>query len=183
MIIATRFRALLIGGAIAAGCPVAANAQAVLHFMALSTPPSTVGTCMPDDSAAAHAREKPRVRRSRLLIRDRDVGERDMLAFVDDAGRLVQYAEQDVRSKSMGASEGDVVEAHPTTSGAMAGVLIHQTVAMDVSALTSGVPLDTALHDMQAKAKHMSSHSPLTAEQGRRARALAAWLLKRCPAA
>lgn len=89
-----------ISSAILAVCtclvaPCSASAQAASYMTALAIPPSTVGTCMPDDGAVRGARpDTPRLRVSRLLMKTRSPGgDREIAVYVDDAGVARGYSE------------------------------------------------------------------------------------------
>jgi hypothetical protein len=168
-------RALLLG--VSSLIATTASGQEA-YFRQLEIPPNSAGTCMPVTTSAG----KRGSMAAHLLIMSVVPGqERDMSVIVDTLHQTVGYSEfESTTSARLGSNIGDVYVARFNRSGPAVSFAMHSITKMQVPDFKR---LDSvSLRKIGEYSKTVSTRRPLSAAEQNRAREIAEWLRKRCPA-
>ncbi len=154
--------------------------QPASYIATLVLPPPSAGTCVPVTTTTGRDRAKAPMRGHSLVMTTVEPdGRREMIAFTDSAGRVRSYVEMVMRMSGPTSSVGETVIAMVTPDNRVTGTLRRQTMAMTLPA--SGRIDTTAMRVMGERARITRARTGLSAPQQAQVRALAAWLVQRCP--
>jgi hypothetical protein len=147
------------------------------YFRSLEIPPNSAGTCMP----IPNKRGERVSFAGHLIIKSVIPGQdRDLTVFVDTLRRTIGYSELNSAYTGNGIGTLDLYVAAFKQPSRVIGFSTHSTTKMPVPDLAH---IDTAsLRKMRESAKTVSTKRPLNSDEIRRAREIAEWLRKRCPA-